>query len=379
MNVQPHFDSVPCLRKFLLYRSQWMINFVLAICIGGGIIAIQVMIGDSATRAFLTLLFLIITILIAVCHLVLTLRTISYVVNPIEGFMNTLEVWICHTTDKSTDEISLSSIQGTIMSLRDTMTTYQKGCPKEVQQLHSAFEHTLKVMEAAWQHVGGNAILVGLGNVCSQVAHDIRSPLASIRVISQTFADPNLTLEDRQERCQLMLRSTDKLNRMADELLEYRRATAIDIRPMDLSQIIQSVLGEVDVQAQKLGVAVEHDVQISDSVRGDADKLGRVVQNLVQNSVQALKGMDGAKVNVKARQLEDTIELSVTDNGPGIPEQYMGQLFKKGFTTKGKKGTGLGLIYCETVVRGHGGQISARNLPEGGAQFQITLPCPTVN
>ncbi len=374
MTGETQVRCCPSIRQFFFYSSQWASNMVIAFCVGSGIIAIQVMVEAPEVKSFLTLLFAIITLLLAGCHLFFSVRIFSQVMRPIETLSSCADKWLHLTEGKVADEVSLDNIRTALQSLQQSRLMWEGRYPQEVRQLQVAFEQTLKLMESAWQQVEGNAILLGMGKICSQVAHDIRGPITSIRLLSECMrAEAD---DENKGRFETITSCVDRMDRMADELLEYRRASAVQMTPMDLSSAVKDILAELQVGAHKAGVTLDVALPEGLPLHGDADKLGRVVQNLIQNSIQVLssnKVADGV-VRVTAVPADDQILLSVRDNGPGIPSEYEDQVFKTSFTTKGKRGTGLGLIYCANVIKAHGGRISAHNYPEGGAEFTIQLP-----
>lgn len=210
--------------------------------------------------------------------------------------------------------------------------------------------------------------------LCAQVAHDMRSPLACICAGVAALQDPKKSPEDRAELLRIMRTCAEKLNRMAAELLEYRRADQVCKTPTDITPIIQSVCAEIQPQANAEGVILEWSGVTSQCLPMDECKMGRVLQNLVQNAIHAAKGNCPAQVTVDAITERQILTIRVCDTGPGLPQDHLHKLFKESFTTKGRSGNGLGLTYCHAVVQGHGGTIAAHNLPEGGAEFVIKLP-----
>jgi two-component system sensor kinase FixL len=111
-------------------------------------------------------------------------------------------------------------------------------------------------------------------------------------------------------------------------------------------------------------------------VRGDHLELQQVVLNLVLNAMDAA-GSNGSEsracIGVTTRRAGETIQLSVRDSGPGISAESQKHLFEPFFTTK-KNGLGMGLSISRSIVELHGGLIVVHNLPEGGAEFRVTLP-----
>ena len=115
-------------------------------------------------------------------------------------------------------------------------------------------------------------------------------------------------------------------------------------------------------------------------VKGDRVQLEQVILNLVVNAIDALAeaGTDNRRIKVRTRLVdENTAELRVSDNGPGVRPDVLKQIFEPFFTTK-QGGMGMGLAISRTIVEAHGGQLSAENRAGGGAIFRLTLPVQQV-
>lgn len=218
-----------------------------------------------------------------------------------------------------------------------------------------------------------NQQLITMGKVCGQVAHDMRNPLATIKIFLQHLSPDQITPELHVLR-NLALSSCERLDALAEELLNWRKAGQVELAPLNFMEILREVLHRMTVAAQKAGVTLTS--ELCPAARGCADgqKLSRVFENLIGNAIQAVARRDHAAVSVQSCMIGPDITITIRDNGPGISEECLKLMFTMAFTTKGKCGNGLGLMYCAEVVRAHGGQISARNHPEGGAEFTVTLP-----
>jgi two-component system NtrC family sensor kinase len=104
----------------------------------------------------------------------------------------------------------------------------------------------------------------------------------------------------------------------------------------------------------------------------DVNQLRQVFDNIIKNACEAMP--EGGVISVRTEKEEDSFSVSISDTGPGIPEENLGKLFNPFFTTKPVgKGTGLGLSVCYGIVKMHGGSIDASNNPGGGASFRIKI------
>ena len=145
----------------------------------------------------------------------------------------------------------------------------------------------------------------------------------------------------------------------------------------DLGEVVSDTVKLVDRQTRfrDIDLALSVDEGLP-RVRGDHERLRQLLLNLLFNAADALEGK--GTIEVRARNGGDVVQLTVEDDGPGIDETILDQVFDPFVTTKGAgQGTGLGLAVCHTIVERLGGSIEAGNRKEGGAAFEVTLPTAT--
>ena len=130
-------------------------------------------------------------------------------------------------------------------------------------------------------------------------------------------------------------------------------------------------------RASAHGVALDVQVGVDCALRGDAEKLRRVLINLVSNALDALEGAQVAAPRIEVTAGENLAGtecwVRVRDNGPGIPPEALARIFSPFYTSK-ERGTGLGLAISKKVVDAHGGSIEANSTPGAGAEFTLTIP-----
>lgn len=135
---------------------------------------------------------------------------------------------------------------------------------------------------------------------------------------------------------------------------------------------ISRALWETEAERDGIRIAVTHSLDTGCAVAGNRNELFEVVLNFIKNSVEALPR--GGSIHVSAAAEREHVVLAVRDNGVGIPEEDLGRIFEPFWTTKGVKGTGLGLASSYGIVRRHGGSIEAESKPGDGAVFTVRLP-----
>jgi two-component system sensor histidine kinase HupT/HoxJ len=170
------------------------------------------------------------------------------------------------------------------------------------------------------------------------------------------------------------LEGTGRVTEIVTSLRRLSFAQAAPAEPFDLGEVVRTA---VLWTAHGDGAAARVAVDLGDNLEalGNGGQIQQVVTNLVQNALDATAGRPGGAVRVVARRLGGRIRLTVSDTGPGIPEDQMRSVFDPFFTTKAVgEGTGLGLWISYGLVRDHGGTLSVANGPQGGAVFTADLP-----
>ena len=250
------------------------------------------------------------------------------------------------------------------------------GAQGEVAQLSTAFDqmrHSLRETQAALLK---NERLATIGQMASSIIHDLRNPLATISTAAEVMQNDGLSAVRRQTMLETQLRASARMNSMLAELLEFSRGSyKLNPSRLSLASVVQRSLQELNVQLSQLGVQVHTEVSEEILLDADGEKLGRVLENLLINCLQAFQqaGQKAGTIQILARIDSDAVKLELRDDGPGIPASIRERLFEP-FISVGKiGGTGLGLAIARGIVEAHGGKISLAN-SEIGAHFVIQLP-----
>jgi signal transduction histidine kinase len=155
------------------------------------------------------------------------------------------------------------------------------------------------------------------------------------------------------------------------------RRQELERQPLDLNPLVEDVFRLVSADAAMRRITVNLDLSPDlPKVAGDRIHLQQMLLNLILNAMEAMikSSTRKSEIAVRTRQLADgSVEISVTDSGPGIRPDNLPRLFEPFFTTK-QNGMGMGLAICHRIVEAHSGCIRAENQPAGGAVFCVTLP-----
>jgi PAS domain S-box-containing protein len=220
--------------------------------------------------------------------------------------------------------------------------------------------------------------LAALGELSAGMAHEFKNALATISGYAQMICGEELTGE-AGDYAKRILEQTRSITHVVTEFLRYARPLDIVNEPVAMKAVVEHVVPEI--REAKPEVTIEWEGEFG-SVSGDEGLLRQALLNLVRNAAQACTSAEkGGRVLVQGQLLTDeerpAQQISVMDNGPGIPAESLAKLFRPFYTTKAG-GTGLGLAVVQKIIVQHGGEVEAENLPEGGAVFIVTLPLSSV-
>lgn len=272
------------------------------------------------------------------------------------------------------DEL-LNQVQERDQALRAWADELNERVDKRTAQLQEAN----KKLEDTFQQLVMSEKLASIGEITAGVAHEINNPVAVIQgnvdVMRQTLGEDADQIETELN---LIDRQVIRIGAIVGKLLQFARPTEFGTfeESVDIVPLIEDSLVLVKHQYSKLDIEVERNYAPCARVRINPGELQQVIINLVINAVQAMGTAGTLSIAVKDMQRDghDGICLTVADTGPGIPPEQLSSVFDPFHTTKSGQGTGLGLSISQTLVQRAGGLISARNRPEGGAEFTVWLP-----
>jgi two-component system NtrC family sensor kinase len=219
--------------------------------------------------------------------------------------------------------------------------------------------------------------LSAIGKLVAGVAHELNNPLTAIIGYADLLLNSDTLPEFSQSDLEVISRQAQRARLIVRNLLTFARSVHPEPEPVNVNEIIQASLVSMkpNLQAHSLRVITRLDENLP-AILADAHQLEQVFINLITNAIQVLATVEGERhLTIESRWERDRILLSFVDNGPGIPEHLISQIFDPFFSTKTVgEGTGLGLSICFGIISEHQGRIWAKNAPEGGAIFYIDLP-----
>jgi two-component system sensor histidine kinase KdpD len=219
-------------------------------------------------------------------------------------------------------------------------------------------------------------------SLLSSVSHDLRTPLAAIAGASSSLLQAPASQKSvaQRELLQTIVDEAHRLSRLVDNLLDMTRLTSGAVLLNKQWHVLEEIVGSALARLRReLG---HHVIQVNlpadlPLLFVDGVLLEQAFFNLFENAARHTPA--GTRIEVSARVEDKRFEIHVADNGPGLPPGTETRVFEKFFrgpsaSSDSRRGAGLGLAICEAIIQAHGGRISTRNRPQGGAEFTLWLP-----
>ncbi|MFD0694709.1 PAS domain S-box protein [Paenibacillus sp. GCM10027628] len=218
------------------------------------------------------------------------------------------------------------------------------------------------------EYVRTSEKLAIVGQLAAGIAHEIRNPLTSLKGFAQMLKARNTDYVD------IMLDELDRINYIVNEFMTIAKPHSVIYTEHELQSLVLSVVHFMEPQALLFNVNLKLAVEMQmRPVRCEPNQIKQVIMNIIKNAIESMPS--GGIVQISLRQLdEETALICIEDHGIGIPEDYLAKLGEPFFSMK-EKGTGLGLMVCQQIVKAHNGKLSIRSKINQGTTVEIELPC----
>jgi C4-dicarboxylate-specific signal transduction histidine kinase len=225
--------------------------------------------------------------------------------------------------------------------------------------------------------------LATAGELSASIAHEISQPLFAILVNAKAgerlLAEEQPPLEEIKQLLGEIRRDNERASEVIRKLRELLGKHRIEMQSLDVNDVVTGVLSFIAVTIRHRGVSILTELSARlPAICGDRVQLGQVLMNLFMNAIDAMAEMppERRRLTVStATTDEGSVEVAVSDNGPGIAQEHLGQLFDAFFSTK-REGMGLGLSIAQSIVQAHDGCLTAESSADG-ATFRVTIPAAT--
>lgn len=217
---------------------------------------------------------------------------------------------------------------------------------------------------------------MGLGTLAASLHHEIKNPLSALSLHVQLLEERLAGSTDSEARETLHILETEiaRINGVLDSFRDYASVDKLNREKTDVCSLMRRIVDLIRPQAEQQGIQIKLEIPGEErpQILADGARLEQVALNLVLNGLEAMA--DGGRLRLEVAVEGHHVRLTVADTGTGIPPSFRQRIFDPYFTTK-PRGSGMGLAFCDKIIREHGGQISFET-SSSGTEFNIYLPYP---
>lgn len=274
------------------------------------------------------------------------------------------------------DEFISKPVDNAELLIRIRAMLRLKHITKNLAELNATLEQKVeertRELEKAHAKLRHNEKLSALGRLSASVAHEINNPLGAILTHLYLLKEDLSKDSSLRDPLNVIERQVDTIADLVDQLRTFSKPPRKNHRPVDLNNVVESVLTLTSKNLQKKHIEVRVDLGKDPLVLASADQMEEVFMNLLLNAQDAMP--EGGTLKIRTATDNGRVLAYVTDTGKGIEPQIQDRIFEPFFTTKGEKGTGLGLAISHSIIEEHNGEISVDSEVGQGTTFTLQLP-----
>ncbi|HEV3237454.1 MAG TPA: ATP-binding protein, partial [Gemmataceae bacterium] len=220
--------------------------------------------------------------------------------------------------------------------------------------------------------------MAAIGQTIAALSHHIKNILQGLRsggeIVNRGLAEKDGPM--LRQGWKIVEKNQGRIYDMVMDMLGFSKDREPELELTDLNKVVEEVLELAKSRAHEAGINLDSRLETLTNVEVDPEAMHRALLNIVYNAIDAVEEHDSAHVSVETMQEADGawVRIQVVDNGPGIEPALMQNLFKPFHSTKGARGTGLGLAVSRKILREHGGDILVHSQPGKGSTFTLRLP-----
>lgn len=222
------------------------------------------------------------------------------------------------------------------------------------------------------EHQSRHQRLASMGEMAASLAHQVRTPLSSALLYVSQLNEQDLEGEQRERFTQKVQSSLHHLESLVQDMLQYAKGGTVPKHLIHLQTVIEHAVKQAQMRVESLNAELHYDGSAGDrQLVGDMDALSTALQNLINNALDVIG--EGAVIQVTVLQHKQYVDITVTDNGPGIEEENLEKIFEPFYTSRAK-GTGLGLAVVRAIAEAHQGEAWVKSIVGYGSKFGMRLP-----
>ncbi len=262
--------------------------------------------------------------------------------------------------DFDNTDINIAAILSNIISVSFINLKLMENLKAQMKELKETQEQLIQA-----------AKLAALGEMASNIAHELNNPLTSIIGFSE-LSQEETDIETIKKDLKIIEQESIRAKEIVNQLLEFARKRSINIVDVRLDVLLREVLQLASLQLKHGNIQVREEFEDIPVIKADHNQLKQVFLNLINNAIFAMP--EGGILTLRTGKIEDKVFVDVEDTGHGIPPDVLPRIFEPFFTTKKEKGTGLGLSISYRIIESHGGKIEVKSEINKGTTFKVILP-----
>jgi signal transduction histidine kinase len=243
---------------------------------------------------------------------------------------------------------------------------------EQLQTLLPEIEQVVERLQQREREVLRAEQMAGVGQLAAGVAHELRNPLTSVKLLVQTNREEAEARGLPVEDLSIIEQEIRRMERCLQNFLDFARPPRLQRRLFDLAAVVQRTFALVGGRAQKQLVTLDFQAPAEPiRVEADPEQLHQLLVNLALNALDAMP--HGGTLSVELTRTDGQAELHVLDTGAGVAPEILPRLFQP-FASSKETGLGMGLVVSRRIAESHGGTLTAANRPGGGACFTLCIP-----
>jgi signal transduction histidine kinase len=240
----------------------------------------------------------------------------------------------------------------------------------ENAELYSDLKKQMQELKSAQEQLVQAAKLVAIGELASNVAHEINNPLTTVLGYAELMREER-DLGGIMKDVDVIEKETLRAREIVRQLLEFSRKRSLNVREVDINRIMEEVINLTNIRRER-NMDVHVNLGEIPLIQGDENQLKQVFINIINNALFAMNGK--GNINITTGTNGDRVSAEISDTGSGIAREHLPRIFEPFFSTKKEKGTGIGLSVSYKIIQSHNGYIDVQSEQGTGSTFRVVLP-----
>lgn len=242
----------------------------------------------------------------------------------------------------------------------------------ENSKLYQDLKAQMQELRETQEQLVQAAKLAAIGELASNVAHEINNPLTSIMGYTELIKEET-DITKIMHDIDIISKESLRARNIVQQLLEFARKRPLELREINPNVLLKETVDLVRVQLKNARIRIFEEYGSLPSIMGDANQLKQVFLNIINNAAHSMSDTGGI-LTITTTGTESHVQIAIEDNGHGIPPEVLPKIFEPFFTTKRDKGTGLGLSITYKIIQSHRGMIDIKSKVGNGTTFTLALP-----